>query len=160
LKTGFTLFATPSQATYRKCDFLRRSDLIEDIVVDHSSFVSVEKRELTSREAELTEALTTSNSEWASLDVKTLRVIGECRCGCQSVVFEKPREPQNARAVGHQNLVGEMSVSIKTQGTDDIISVLLHFAEGSLSLLEIVWYNFPEPIPENWTEVGREVFPR
>jgi hypothetical protein len=160
LKTGFTLFATPSQATYRKCDFLRRSDLIEDIVVDHSSFVSVEKRELTSREAELTEALTTSNSEWASLDVKTLRVIGECRCGCQSVVFEKPREPQNARAVGHQNLVGEMSVSIKKQGTDDIISVLLHFAEGSLSLLEIVWYNFPEPIPENWTEVGREVFPR
>jgi hypothetical protein len=128
--------------------------------VNHSSFVSVEKRELNSREAELTEALTSSNPDWASVDVKTLRVIGECRCGCQSVVFAEPPEPQNTSALGHQNLVREMDLRIEAKDREDHISVLLHFAEGSLSLLEIVWYNFPEPIPENWTEVGREVFPR
>lgn len=51
-------------------------------------------------------------------------------------------------------------MSIKTRERDDVISVLLHFAQGSLGLLEIVWYNFPEPIPENWTEVGRDVSQR
>jgi hypothetical protein len=115
--------------------------------VTHSSYVSVERRELTSREAELTGALTSSNPQWASVDVNSLRVVAECRCGCQSVVFAEPSELQNAREVGHQDLVAEMSLNIKTEERDDVISVLLHFAQGSLSLLEIVWYNFPEPIP-------------
>jgi len=35
--------------------------------------------------------------------------------------------------------------------------VLLHFAEGSLSLLEVAWYNFPHPIPSVWTEITRVV---
>ena len=48
-------------------------------------------------------------------------------------------------------------MSITLDGRADVISVLLHFAEGSLSLLEVVWYNFPEPVPLIWTETRREV---
>ena len=48
-------------------------------------------------------------------------------------------------------------MGIRIDGRDDVISVLLHFAEGSLSLLEVVWYNFPEPVPPTWKEITREV---
>ncbi|HTF64916.1 MAG TPA: hypothetical protein VK638_19740 [Edaphobacter sp.] len=123
----------------------------------HSSVVRVEERPLSSREAELTHSLTSINPEWAGVNVAALRIIGECRCGCQSVVFAKPPEPQSVLAVGHQNLVGEMSLSIRTASGDDTISVLLHYADGSLSLLEVIWYNFPDPIPDEWTELRREI---
>ena len=92
-------------------------------MVDHSSHVSVEKRELTSREAELTKALTSSNSEWASVDVNSLRVVAECRCGCRSVAFAEPAEPQNARAVGHHPLPGGEELAplelLPDAGSDD-----------------------------------------
>ena len=83
--------------------------------------------------------------------------MAECDCGCRSVVLEEPSQPQNPKLVGHQGLVGEISLAVKVNGQDDVISVLLHFAEGSLSLLEVVWYNFPEPVPRSWTEVSRTV---
>jgi hypothetical protein len=38
------------------------------------------KEELTSREAELTEALTSSNLEWARLDIKGLGPLGDKGC--------------------------------------------------------------------------------
>ena len=119
--------------------------------------VSVESRPLSQRETELTKSLTSINPEWAEVDATALRVIAECRCGCQSIVFAEPLEPQNIRAVGHQGLVGQMNLKISVDGREDVISVLLHFAEGSLSLLEVIWYNFPDPIPTEWREIGREV---
>jgi hypothetical protein len=54
-------------------------------------------------------------------------------------------------------MVGEIELGINLDGRNDVISVLLHFAEGSLSLLEVIWYNFPEPVPSTWKEINREV---
>ena len=48
-------------------------------------------------------------------------------------------------------------MAVKVNGQDDVISVLLHFAEGNLSLLEVVWYNFPDPVPRSWTEISRTI---
>jgi hypothetical protein len=31
------------------------------------------------------------------------------------------------------------------------------FAQGSLSLLEVVWYNFPDPVPTTWIETSRRI---
>ena len=56
--------------------------------------------------------------------------------------------------------IGEISLSIRSERGDDLITVLLHQAQGSLSLLEVVWYNFPDPIPNEWIEVSRDVAAR
>jgi hypothetical protein len=74
-------------------------------------------------------------------------------------MLAKPAELQNPIGVGHQGPIGELSLSIRTDRGDDAVSVLLHQAEGSLSLLEVIWYNFPEPVPTEWIEIGREVIP-
>jgi hypothetical protein len=91
------------------------------------------------------------------VDITDLHSVAECTCGCRSVVLEKPPKPQNPELVGHQGLVGEIELTVKIQEQDDVISVLLHFAEGSLSLLEEVWDNFPDPIPAVWTEISRRI---
>lgn len=126
----------------------------------HSSFVSVVSRPLSPRETDLIQSLTSINPEWAGVEPTSLRVIAECQCGCQSVVLALPPEPQNCRGVGHQGPIGEISLSIRSERGDDLITVLLHQAEGSLSLLEVVWYNFPDPIPNEWIELSRDVAPR
>lgn len=121
------------------------------------SMVPVESRTLTARETEFAQSLTSVSRGWDHVDVASLRVIAECRCGCQSVMLAKPAEPQNPSGVGHQGPIGELSLSIRTDRGDDAVSVLLHQAEGSLSLLEVIWYNFPDPIPNEWIELRREV---
>jgi len=84
-------------------------------------------------------------------------LVAACTCGCRSVVIEATPQPQNPKLVGHQGLVGGIDLSVKARGKDAVISVLLHFAEGSLSLLEIVWCNFPDPVPSTWVEINRRV---
>jgi hypothetical protein len=73
------------------------------------------------------------------------------------VVLEQPEQVQSPRFIGHQGLVGEMNLDVRFAGRDDVVSILLHYAEGSLSLLEVIWYNFPEPVPAKWTELGRNL---
>jgi hypothetical protein len=98
-----------------------------------------------------------ANPQWADVQLAALHVVAECTCGCRSVVLEHPAEGQNRKLLGHQGLVGEITLGIKVEGRDDVISVLLHFTEGSLSLLEVVWYNFPDPVPSNWIETSRNI---
>ncbi|MGB6876823.1 MAG: hypothetical protein WBD87_12415 [Candidatus Acidiferrales bacterium] len=99
------------------------------------------------------------NPQWADVELADLRVSAECTCGCRSVVIEEPAQAQNSKLVGHQGLVGQMDLTIRLNDHEDVVSVLLHFADGSLSLLEVVWYNFPNPVPRSWTEVSRTVSP-
>jgi hypothetical protein len=124
---------------------------------DHGSYVEVPRRPLTSQEAARVRKLVLANPEWADVEIADLYAVAECACGCRSIVLEKPPEPQNPKFVGRQGLVGEIELGVKIQGQDDVISVLLHFTEGSLSLLEVVWYNFPDPIPSVWTEISRHI---
>ena len=124
---------------------------------EHSSYVEVVPRPLTLQETEWVREIVLSNPQWADVELTNLRVVAECTCGCRSVVLEKPPQAQNSRLIGHQGLVGALELGIKLDGQEDVITVLLHFAEGSLSLLEVVWYNFPEPIPRSWTEISRTV---
>jgi hypothetical protein len=125
----------------------------------HGSYVRVTPRPLTSQEAEWVREIVMSNPQWADADLTNLQVVAECTCGCRSVVLDEPPQPQNAKLIGHQSLVGEIEIAIKLDEREDVITVLLHYAEGSLSLLEVVWYNFPEPVPRTWIEISRTVSP-
>jgi hypothetical protein len=124
---------------------------------EHGSYAEVPRRPLTSQEAAWVRELVLANPQWADVEITDLYVVAACSCGCRSVVLEKPAKPQNPKLVGHQGLVGEIELGVKIQEQDDVISVLLHFADGSLSLLEVVWYNFPDPIPSVWTEISRHI---
>jgi hypothetical protein len=123
----------------------------------HGSYIEVPRRPPTPQEEEWIQEIVLANPQWTDVTLGQLYVVAECTCGCRSVVLEQPLQPQNPRFVGHQGLVGEIDLGIRIDGRDDVISVLLHFAEGSLSLLEVVWYNFPEPVPPTWKEITREV---
>jgi hypothetical protein len=105
----------------------------------HGSYVKVVPMPLTSQEIEWVREIVLSNPQWADTELTNLRVMAECTCGCRSGMLEKPTQAQNSKLIGHQGLVGEIELGIKLDGHEDVISVLLHFAEGSLSLLEVVW---------------------
>jgi hypothetical protein len=124
---------------------------------EHGSYVKVVPRPLTSQETEWVREIVLSNPQWADAELSNLQVVAECTCGCRSVVLDKPTQPQNAKLIGHQGLVGEIELAVKLDEREGVISVLLHYAEGSLSLLEVIWYNFPEPVPRSWVELSRTV---
>jgi hypothetical protein len=123
----------------------------------HSSFVQVERRLLTAEEQAWIRNIVSANPQWADVALGDLFVVAECACGCRSVVLEQPENIQNPMLIGHQGLVGEMGITIRFDGREDVVSVLLHYAEGSLSLLEVIWYNFPEPVPRKWVELSRDL---
>lgn len=123
----------------------------------HSSYAEVPRRPPTSQEAGWVRELVLANPQWADVEITDLYVIAERTCGCRSVALGEPPNPQNPKFLGHQGLVGEIDLRVKVEGKDDVISVLLHFADGSLSLLEVVWYNFPDPVPSIWTEISRHI---
>jgi len=122
----------------------------------HSSYVEVERRHLSTEERAWIRDIVSANPVWADVQLGELFVVAECTCGCRSVVLEAPEHVQNPRFIGHQGLVGEIDLSVRFDGRDDVVSVLLHYAEGNLSLLEVVWYNFPEPVPRKWLELSRD----
>jgi hypothetical protein len=124
---------------------------------EHSSYVNVVPRALTAQEAEWVREIVLCNPQWADVELADLRVSAECTCGCRSVVIEEPGQPQNSRLIGHQGLVGQMNLRVRLTDHEDVVTVLLHFADGSLSLLEVVWYNFPKPVPRSWTEISRTI---
>lgn len=124
---------------------------------DHSSFVTVPIRPPTPQEQEWIREIVLSSPQWADAELGDLFVVAACTCGCRSVVIEAPPQPQNPKLLNHQGLVGGIDLGVKVGGKDDVITVLLHFAQGSLSLLEVVWYNFPEPVPSSWTETSRRI---
>lgn len=70
---------------------------------------------------------------------------------------EEPEHTQNEQFIGHQDLVGEIDIKVLLNAQEDFVSVLLHYAEGNLTLLEVIWYNFPEPIPCVWVELSRDL---
>ena len=121
-----------------------------------NSFVKIPRRSLTSQQATWIRDIVLANPDWADVNLENLHIVAECGCGCRSVVLEEPPQLQNPKFLGHQGLVGEISLGIKVDGREDVISVLLHFAEGSLSLLEVIWYN-EDPIPATWTEISRDI---
>lgn len=129
------------------------------MTAEHSSFVNVAPRPLTAQELDWVRQIILSNPQWSDVELKDLQVVAECTCGCRSVVLGKPVETQNPRLTGHQGLVGQLDLGIRLNDRKDVVTVLLHFADGSLSLLEVVWYNFPEPVPRSWIEVSRNVSP-
>ena len=126
---------------------------------EYSSYVKVPPRPLTADEAEWVREIALCNPQWADVELKDLRVVAECTCGCRSIAFEEPTRPQKSKLIGCQGLVGQMNLGIKINDREDVVTMLLQFADGSLSVLEVVWYNFPEPVPLAWTEVSRSISP-
>jgi len=129
------------------------------IIQRHGSAVSVPRRNLTNEEQQWVRDITLANPLWADADLGELFVIGECSCGCRTIIFEEPRFVQNPQEKDHQGPVGEMTIRIKNKNrnVEDVVTLLLHQTEGKLTDLEVVWYNFPEPVPKTWVEVGRTI---
>jgi Ni/Fe-hydrogenase subunit HybB-like protein len=125
--------------------------------MNHGSYVDVPRRSVTDEENGWIRDLVAANEEWRNVRIEPLFVIAACTCGCRSVVLEQPTIAERPELVGHQGLVAEMSLRIQTESIEDVVSVLLLHANGSLSVLEVVWYNFPDPVPPAWTELNREV---
>jgi hypothetical protein len=123
----------------------------------HSSFVKVERRPVTDEEQGWIRDIVSANPTWADVQLGDLFVVAQCTCGCRSVVLEEPENVQNPRLVGHQNLVGAIDLKVRFDAGEDFVSVLLHYAEGSLTVLEVIWYNFPAPVPRKWIELGRDL---
>lgn len=71
---------------------------------DHGSYVTVAARALTAQELDWVQEIVLSNQQWADVEIRELRVVAECRCGCRSVVLGKPPEAQNSRLTNHQGL--------------------------------------------------------
>ena len=114
---------------------------------------------LSSEEQRWIREIVSVNPAWADVHIGELFVVAECTCGCRSVVIEDIPYVQNPKLADHQGLVGEIDINIRATGKVDVVSVLLHYAKGNLSLLEVVWYNFPKPVPKSWEEISREVRP-
>jgi len=47
---------------------------------------------------------------------------------------KEPEHVQNPKLIGYQGLVGEIDLGIRFDGRDDVVSILLHFAEGNKRL--------------------------
>jgi hypothetical protein len=125
---------------------------------EHNTLVAVPKRALTQQEAQWVRDVVSANSDWADVNLGELYVVKQCICGCRTVVFEEPHIVQNLKEAECQDVVGEIDLHVALDnGKDDYISVLLHHSGGKLTHLEVIWYNFPEPVPSHWTELGREV---
>lgn len=125
---------------------------------EHNTLVAVPKRKLTEQEAQWVRDIVAANPEWADVDLGELYVVKQCVCGCRTVVFEEPASVQNPRVAEHQDVVGEIDLHVQLDnGGESYISVLLHHSWGKLTYLEVVWYEFPDPVPSHWTELGREV---
>jgi hypothetical protein len=129
----------------------------EDFHLIHSSQIDIPRRPATDEEAGWISDLASANPVWRDVAGGPFFVVGECRCGCRSIVLDKPTEPQKPWLKERQGLVAEMSVAIQFDGKSDVVSILLHHAGGSLSVLQVIWYNFPDPVPSSWTETSREV---
>jgi hypothetical protein len=128
------------------------------MVAEHNSLVLVPKRPLMEEEHKWVRDIISANPDWADVSLGDLCVIKQCKCGCRTVVFEEPPFVQNPKVSRQQDVVGEIDIHISFEkGRDDYVSVLLHHSWGKLTYLEVVWYNFPEPVPAHWIELGREV---
>jgi hypothetical protein len=123
----------------------------------HSSLVEVERRHVTDEEQGWIRDIVSANPTWADMQFEDLFVVAECTCGCRSVVLEAPENVQNPGLIGHQNLVGAVDLKVRFDAGEDFVSILLHYAEGSLSMLEVIWYNFPAPVPRKWIELDRDL---
>ena len=123
----------------------------------HVGCVEVQRRPVSVEEDGWIRDLVAASPEWRGVSIAPLFVIGECSCGCRSVALEQPALPQRPTLVGHQGLVADMSMTVQLDDSEDVVSVLLLHANGSLSALQVVWYNFPDPVPRTWTELSREI---
>jgi len=132
--------------------------VILTVAAEHNTLVDVPKRILAEQEAQWVRDIVSANPEWADVNLGELYVVKQCICGCRTAVFEEPIFVQNARVSGHQDVVGEIDLHIRLEdGKDSYVSVLLHHSWGKLTYLDVIWYEFPEPVPSRWTELRREV---
>jgi hypothetical protein len=120
-------------------------------------YKEIPRRPLTLEEDRWVKDLVAANDGWRGIHTERISAVAVCTCGCRSIFLQQSDIAQRPELVGHQGLVAEMSLRIKAEDKEDVVSILLHHANGCLSLLEIVWYNFPVPVPAVWTEISREL---
>jgi hypothetical protein len=124
----------------------------------HNSWTDVPRRAITEEERKWVQEIVSANPDWADVTIGELHVVKQCTCGCRSVVLEEPSFVQNPKFSQQQGLIGEIDIHVYLEdGKDDYVSVLLHQSRGKLTYMEVIWYNFPEPVPLHWIEIRREV---
>jgi hypothetical protein len=125
--------------------------------VHERSWLSIPRRALTHEEQGWIKDILSASKEWADVCLDELYVVGKCACGCRTVLLEPPQRVQNPRLTGQKGLVGEIDLTVRIGDKEDVVSVFLHHVAGNLRELEVVWYNFPDPVPSSWIEVHRTV---
>lgn len=121
------------------------------------NWISIPRRPLTEQERGWTNDILSASKEWADVCLAELYAVARCPCGCRTILLEAPQQVQNPRLLGQKGLVGEIDLTVRIDDKEDVVSVLLHHVAGNLSELEVVWYNFPQPVPGNWIELTRKI---
>lgn len=119
----------------------------------HGNWIEMEKRPLTEQERSWVSAILSVSKEWADVNVDPLFATGRCPCGkCRSIRLEAPTRPQNP--LSKLRLIGEIDIQ-----TDegDLLTIMLHARNGSLSELEVINDHSFKAVPERWKEVSRWV---
>lgn len=126
-------------------------------VTNHRTFLPVPLRDLKVDEADWVSEILKGNPHWAAVSAEGLKVVAECSCGCRSIEFDESSCVRNAKVKSRQDVVGTLDIEICYDSKKDYVSVLLHHVLGKLSHLEVIWHNFPAPVPGRWTELNRTV---
>ena len=93
---------------------------------EHSSFRPITPRHLALQEAAWIRDIVLANPVWAGVSVDDVLAVAECTCGCRSVALAPQTEAGTLAEDGRQDLVGQIDLTIRFNGQEDIVSVLLH----------------------------------
>jgi hypothetical protein len=111
-------------------------------------------RPVTGQEKQWIASILQTHPAWADVMADDLSVDGECTCGCRTVHFRHPAQPQNPKrvSVDGEN-IGEIWIDTDQGQT---ISISLHARHGTLCELEVV-NESGGPVPQTWREVSRKM---
>lgn len=124
---------------------------------DTADPIPIPRRPLTDRERGWIAEILASNQLWADVTIGELFATAKCRCGCGSVIIERPATPQNPRLAGKHGDVGTMYIRTADRG---LITVMLYQDDGYLTVLSVVYDDYEkgfQPLPESWNETQRIV---
>lgn len=114
------------------------------------------RREITLQEREWISAILRSHTDWSNIGVGELDAIGECTCGCRSIMLDLSRSPRNPK---WQDLTSAVVGDIYIQTDDDkSIEIILHAQNGVLQELAVICNANSEPVPAAWREVARYIY--
>jgi hypothetical protein len=117
--------------------------------------IPIPKRPLSAEEMGWVRQSMGSRKELLAFAIPQLFATSKCPCGtCRTVGLEPIALPTWE---GQSGYIGGITINTKEHGPIDI---LLHANNGYLVEMEVIWYFFPKPFPDEWEEISRTIDPR